>query len=624
MLTEDAQSDDESMRNRMTVSNRSPEPIENCTDLQSPPLIVASDSTESTRTENASRPSLFDRLKWMMFRMLLFYLVMHFFKPQQNQNRNNVANQPAGKVDIPYQSMFKTNDLLDLYVYQNEFDVKYNRFNVDDLFWCEKRIPFACWKCGPNKDGIFAKSGNISVSDSIANNGTVFIHVFVVHSGQSPNPKDLNYDTKNVYRKIMLNKYKRRVYKKTKNLLTGETDKDEDYQKKAELNLVEIVSHWHPNLTINTVDDQTAWVPGKINAPLDQYIIFDYSSQSYFPILYLNNYWNLNSDYFPINDTLSNLELNLVFTPLKFWKWQIYLSQEMQKSWYSNILGSIDDDAMDQDVLKQTILDTNPYILALTMLVSVLHTFFEILAFKNDIQFWKNRSNLEGLSIRTLLFNIFTSLIVVLYVFDNQTNFAIRMSVAFGLLIEFWKVPKILNISIDRSKSFFGIFPHIKMEFKSSYKKSSTSEHDKTAFKYLSIVLFPLVASYAVYSLIYNEHKGWYSWVLNMIYGFLLTFGFIMMTPQLFINYKLKSVAHLPWRMMTYKALNTFIDDIFAFVVKTPFLYRISCFRDDIIFFIYLYQRWIYRVDHSRVNEFGISGEDCLAQTNESDKSKVD
>ena len=53
-----------------------------------------------------------------------------------------------------------------------------------------------------------------------------------------------------------------------------------------------------------------------------------------------------------------------------------------------------------------------------------------------------------------------------------------------------------------------------------------------------------------------------------------------MMTPQLFINYKMKSVAHLPWRMMTYKALNTFIDDIFAFVIKMPTLYRIGCFRD--------------------------------------------
>lgn len=108
--------------------------------------------------------------------------------------------------------------------------------------------------------------------------------------------------------------------------------------------------------------------------------------------------------------------------------------------------------------------------------------------------------------------------------------------------------------------------------------------------------------------------------------------GFITMTPQLFINYKLKSVAHLPWRMLTYKTLNTFIDDMFAFVIKMPTMYRIGCFRDgvsfidwydcfhnelyflfpDIVFFIYLYQRWIYRVDMTRVNEFGSSGKYCL------------
>ena len=82
-----------------------------------------------------------------------------------------------------------------------------------------------------------------------------------------------------------------------------------------------------------------------------------------------------------------------------------------------------------------------------------------------------------------------------------------------------------------------------------------------------------------------------------------------MMTPQLFINYKLKSVAHLPWRMLTYKFLNTFIDDIFAFVIKMPTMYRLGCFRDDIIFLIYVYQRYIYRVDLKRVNEFGVTGE---------------
>lgn len=45
------------------------------------------------------------------------------------------------------------------------------------------------------------------------------------------------------------------------------------------------------------------------------------------------------------------------------------------------------------------------------------------------------------------------------------------------------------------------------------------------AFKYLSWLLYPLFGCYAVYSLLYVEHKGWYSWVLSMLYGFLLTFG---------------------------------------------------------------------------------------------------
>jgi len=43
------------------------------------------------------------------------------------------------------------------------------------------------------------------------------------------------------------------------------------------------------------------------------------------------------------------------------------------------------------------------------------------------------------------------------------------------------------------------------------------------------------------------------------------------------------------------RACNTFIDDLFAFIITMPGLHRMSVFRDDIVFFIYLYQRWIYR-----------------------------
>ena len=38
-----------------------------------------------------------------------------------------------------------------------------------------------------------------------------------------------------------------------------------------------------------------------------------------------------------------------------------------------------------------------------------------------------------------------------------------------------------------------------------------------------------------------------------------------------------------------------------------PTMYRLGCFRDDIVFFIFLYQKYIYKEDKTRVNEFGYS-----------------
>jgi hypothetical protein len=127
--------------------------------------------------------------------------------------------------------------------------------------------------------------------------------------------------------------------------------------------------------------------------------------------------------------------------------------------------------------------------------------------------------------VRSVFFNVFQSLIVLLYILDNDTNFVVIISCFVALLIEVWKITKVTNISIDRDNLVLGFLPRLKFTDVPSYVESSTKEYDKMAFKYLGWILFPLFMCYGVYSLIYQEHKGWYSFILGLLYGFLLTFG---------------------------------------------------------------------------------------------------
>jgi hypothetical protein len=190
-----------------------------------------------------------------------------------------------------------------------------------------------------------------------------------------------------------------------------------------------------------------------------------------------------------------------------------------------------------------------------------------------------------------------------------------------GLAIEYWKLTKVFTISTN--KNINSIIPQFSIHISDSYAGKSTQKYDNTATIHLFYILLPIILGYSVYSLIYNSHKSFYSWILNSLVGFVYSFGFIMMTPQLYINYKLKSVAHMPWKAMIYKSLNTFIDDLFAFVIKMPLLHRLACFRDDFIFFIYLYQKWTYKVDYTRINEFGQCGDDTNDVIDNIDKDDV-
>jgi hypothetical protein len=280
----------------------------------------------------------------------------------------------------------------------------------------------------------------------------------------------------------------------------------------------------------------------------------------------------------------------------------------------------------DADEMKRVLLESDPRLLFVTGLVSLAHMVLETLAFKSDVSFWRKKNNTEGLSARTIVFNAGCQVVVLLYLLDNDTSWMVLLSTALSVLVEAWKITKVLDVEFVSVRKGFVLLTDKRRRVRATKTGDGkekernddvvfsdlsrlTAEHDETAMRYLTYLLIPLVLAYAGYSVTYLEHRGWYSFVVTTLVGAVYAFGFLAMLPQLFINYKLKSVAHMPWRQMTYKALNTVIDDLFAFVIKMPTLHRVAVFRDDVVFAAFLYQRWIYRVDKTRVNEFGFAGE---------------
>ena len=256
----------------------------------------------------------------------------------------------------------------------------------------------------------------------------------------------------------------------------------------------------------------------------------------------------------------------------------------------------------DLDELKEMFTGQDWRYLALTFGVSILHSWFAFLAFKNDIGFWKQKSNLEGLSVRTQWTSFVCQLIIFANLLDRgQSSWIIVGEMGVSVCIEGWKVTKFLA----RDGVFHRLLGVGTKALDKSQMQKDTELYDKRAMRFLSYLLYPVVLAYGGYSLFYHPQRSWRSWVLRTLANGVYMFGFIAMTPQLYINYRLKSVAHLPWKAFMYKAFNTFIDDVFAFAIAMPTIHRLACLRDDLVFFVYLYQRWLYPVDKKRVNEFG-------------------
>jgi hypothetical protein len=321
-------------------------------------------------------------------------------------------------------------------------------------------------------------------------------------------------------------------------------------------------------------------------------------TMEYAPIMALNDFWSMDSELIPINKTENGL-----FT------FKLYLSFNYIRSFFfNNMIGiQINEKMMyeklsisgTKDMLVELIKNNSTFYLIILFTVNTLHTIFSYLGFSSDISYYKNLKKLDGVYTKYIFFNIFYMFITLIYILLQGANFIVKIELFISFVIEIWKLKKIFKINLQLNN-----FPFIlNFEYKQTFEQEEAKDYESEAVNMMvKYLLFPIGVIYLGYRIYYysdniikNNWKSFVIFIIEYIYFLLNVFGFILLTPQIYLNYKLKSVEHLPMKAMTYKFLNTIIDDLYAFAVKTPTMYRIFCFRDDVIFVIYIYQIFKYR-----------------------------
>ncbi|WKX97608.1 hypothetical protein Q1695_013349 [Nippostrongylus brasiliensis] len=433
---------------------------------------------------------------------------------------------------------------------------------------------------------------NVTLPATTRKNGTLYL-TFMYLPLDTPSESDYRRTKWSVVQRAKVSQY--REPDRTFNLMTGQVEEK-----------LPPVTHIQSVVNIMSFEDSP-----EISIKETPEIHLFGDSDGYYPMLYVAELLYRRKDLVELKKDMNVANITINYQPVPVGKIRFHrtISSSLQQ------LTELGFTEKDVDDVRGIFGDTNLYLLGVTVFVSSIHLLFDVLSFKNDISFWRDRESMVGLSTKALLWRCFSYTVIFFYLKDQETSLLVIVPAGISVVIEFWKLKKAFKVSFSWSGLKFG---------EHSAEEQETDAFDNEAMKYLAYLMTPLCIGGALYSLMYVPHKSWYSWVLESMANGVYAFGFLFMLPQLFVNYKLKSVAHLPWRAFTYKAFNTFIDDLFAFIIVMPTAHRVACFRDDIVFLIYLYQRYLYPVDPTRLNEFGQKGGENESKPLTATKSTVE
>merc|ERR1712032_407547 len=169
--------------------------------------------------------------------------------------------------------------------------------------------------------------------------------------------------------------------------------------------------------------------------------------REYMPRAFVDEFWMTDDQLVRLNTSGTNeFEVEVHFNLMSSARWRFQQHMEFSLEQNAKIFGE-DSEQMLQ--MRDLFANTNPYLLAGTLIVSVLHIIFEFLAFKNDVQFWgacDPATLSKYVSVKSILVGIVMQVLLLLYLWDESANLLVLLSSVISIIIDVWKVQRAMTL----------------------------------------------------------------------------------------------------------------------------------------------------------------------------------
>lgn len=143
------------------------------------------------------------KIKALLLRAMIIYFITTLFRKPAATNNTQTPNAEAAR------NMFQDGNEISLYIYLSEFP-EYKSFAENDLFWHKEKLIYGDWTSGPNSDGTYTYEKELSITENLRKNGSLYLHAYLTKFGESPDPRSKHYGKNFIsYTKKALNRYVR-------------------------------------------------------------------------------------------------------------------------------------------------------------------------------------------------------------------------------------------------------------------------------------------------------------------------------------------------------------------------------------------------------------------------------